>query len=88
MKKAMKDIFLKLMYNVLKNYINFIIIDHSYKKEWVGKVEKLVANSHDQAEYVIHMKHLKQALNHGLILQKVHRVILFSQKAWLKTIHW
>ena len=27
---------------------------------------------------------LKQALNHGLILQKVHRVIQFSQKAWMK----
>ena len=27
---------------------------------------------------------LKQALNHGLILKKVHRVIQFNQKAWLK----
>ena len=27
---------------------------------------------------------LKQPLNHGLILKKVHRVIQFSQKAWLK----
>ena len=29
-------------------------------------------------------KALKQALNHGLILKKVHRVIQFNQKAWLK----
>ena len=27
---------------------------------------------------------MKQALNHGLILQKVHRVIKFNQKDWLK----
>ena len=27
---------------------------------------------------------LKQALNHGLILKKVHRLIQFNQKAWLK----
>ena len=27
---------------------------------------------------------LKQVLNHGLILKKVHRVIQFNQKAWLK----
>ena len=27
---------------------------------------------------------MKQALNHGLILKKVHRVIQFNQKAWLK----
>ena len=29
-------------------------------------------------------KNLKQALNHGLILKRVHRVIQFNQKAWLK----
>ena len=28
---------------------------------------------------------LKQALNHGLILKKVHRVFQFNQKAWLKS---
>ena len=38
----------------------------------------------DKTEYVIHMKSLKQALNHGLILKKVHRAIKFNQKAWLK----
>ena len=30
------------------------------------------------------IKLLKQAVNHGLILKKVHRVIQFSQKACLK----
>ena len=30
------------------------------------------------------MRALKQALNHGLILEKVHKVIQFTQKAWLK----
>ena len=35
-------------------------------------------------EYVIHIRNLKQALNHGLVLEKVHRVIKFNQKAWLK----
>ena len=27
---------------------------------------------------------MKQALNHGLKLKKVHRIIVFNQKAWLK----
>ena len=27
---------------------------------------------------------LKQALDHGLMLKKVHRVIQFNQEAWLK----
>ena len=48
------------------------------------KIEKLVANLHDKTEYVIHIRNLKQALNHELILKKVHRVIKFNQKAWLK----
>ena len=30
------------------------------------------------------MRALKQALNHGLILKSVHRVIQFNQGAWLK----
>ena len=32
-------------------------------------IAKLVANLHDQTEYVIHIRSLKQALNHGLILK-------------------
>ena len=34
------------------------------------KVEKLVSNLHDKTEYVIYIRNLKQALNHGLILKK------------------
>ena len=48
------------------------------------KVEKFVTNLNDKTEYVIHVRNLKQALNHGLILKKVHSVIKFNQKAWLK----
>ena len=50
----------------------------------IEKVEKLVANLHDKTECVINIRNLKQALNHGLVLKKVHRVITFNQKAWLK----
>ena len=32
----------------------------------------------------MHIKVLKQALNHGLVSKKVHRVIQFNQKDWLK----
>ena len=34
--------------------------------------------------YVVHIRTLKQALNHGLIHKKMHRVIQFDQKACLK----
>ena len=33
MKKVMKDIFLKLMFNILKNYLNFVVIYYCYLKE-------------------------------------------------------
>ena len=48
------------------------------------KVKKIEADFHDKEEYVIHIKSLKQALNHELALKKVHRIIKFNQKAWLK----
>ena len=37
-----------------------------------------------QKKYFVHIKALKQALNHRLILKKVYRVIQFNQKSWLK----
>ena len=50
----------------------------------IEKVEKLVVNLHNKTEYVIKIRNLKQALNHGLVLKKVHRIIQFDQNAWLK----
>ena len=49
----------------------------------IEKVERLV-NLYDKTAYVIHIRNLKQALNHGLVLKKVHRVIKFNLNAWLK----
>ena len=47
------------------------------QKMKIGECKKLACN-------VVHIRSLKQALNHGLILKKVHRVIKFYQEAWLK----
>ena len=47
------------------------------KRMKIEKVEKLVANLQDKTEYVIHTGNLKQALNHGLLLKKLHRIINF-----------
>ena len=41
----------------------------------------------DKEKYVIHIRALKQALNNGLKLKKVHRVIKFKQKAWLNGVY-
>ena len=50
----------------------------------IGKNEKLAAKLHEREEYVIRIKNLKQALNHGLVLKKLRRVIKCNQKPWLK----
>ena len=50
----------------------------------LGKVEKLVCNLYNKDKYVIHIRTLKQALEHGLKLKRVHRAITFKQSAWLK----
>ena len=49
----------------------------------IDKCKKLVCNLYDKKGYVVHIRSLKQALNHGLILKKVYRVIQFNQQAWL-----
>ena len=38
----------------------------------------------NRKKYVIHVNSLKQVLNHGLKFKKIHRVIEFNQKEWLK----
>ena len=50
----------------------------------IDKTKKLVCNLHDKKNYVVHISVLKQALDHGLKLRKVHRVIEFNENAWLK----
>ena len=40
---------------------------------------------HDEKQYVIHIRNLKQTLNYRLVLKKkMHRVIKLNQEAWLK----
>ena len=48
------------------------------------KCKKLVCNLFNKKKYVIHVNSLKQALNDGLKLKKIHRIIEFNQKEWLK----
>ena len=46
----------------------------------IEKVEKLVVNFDNKKEYVMHIRNLKQALNHELILKKVHIAIKANQE--------
>ena len=47
----------------------------------IEKNEKLIGNFHNKEEYAIQMRNLKQALNHGLVLEKILRVSKVNQKA-------
>ena len=79
--KWIKDVS-KIDEDFIKNYDEngdigyFLKVDVKYPNE--------LCNLHDKKNYVVHIRSLKQALNHGLILKKVHRVIPFYQEAWLK----
>ena len=80
-----------------KGYILEVNVDYSSKlhklhsdmpllpeRMKIDKTQKLVCNLRNKKKYVVHISILKQALNHGLKLKKVHRVIEFNQEAWLK----
>ena len=79
--------------------INGTAVDLEYPKQLFGshkklpflperrkteKVEKVFCSIVDKEKYVIHIRALKQSLNHGLKFKKVHRVIKFQRQAWLK----
>ena len=46
----------------------------------IEKVEKLVATLHEKVEYVIQIRNLNQALNHGLVFKKLHTIVKFKQQ--------
>ena len=68
------------------------------EREKVEKIEKRICSIEDKEnmllefyyfilshDLVLVLRVLKQALNHGLKLKKVHTVIQFKQGAWLKS---
>ena len=54
------------------------------ERKKIKKCDKFVCNMQDKENYVVHIRALKQALNHGLILKRVNKVIQLNQKLWLK----
>ena len=54
------------------------------KRMKIDKCKNLVCTLLNKNKYVIHIKSLKPALNHGLKLKKIHRIIKFNQEAWLE----
>ena len=50
----------------------------------INGVEKLVPTLYYKRKYVVNVKALKQAINHGLVPEKIHRAIEFKQSAWMR----
>ena len=55
------------------------------EKMKIGDVEKLVGTFLPKNHYVLHYKNLRQYLNLGMKLKKVHRGISFYQSDWMKS---
>ena len=60
------------------------ILEFLPKRMKIDKCKKLVCNLRNKKKYVVHIRSLKQALNYGLKLKKVHRIIEFNLESWLK----
>ena len=73
--------FLEVEIDYPKELFNF----HKYlsfvpERKKVEKAEKLICSIDDKEKYVILIRALKQALNDGLKLKKVYRIVQFKQK--------
>ena len=51
----------------------------------INKCTKLTCTIQNKENYIIRIRALKQAINNGLKLKKVHKIIEFDQEAWLKS---
>ena len=56
-------------------------LPHLPQKEKVIKCQKLICSVKGKEKYVVHIRSLKHALEYGLVLEEVHRVIKFNQKS-------
>ena len=72
---------LNITKDMLSNHAKKFIDNEKFQ---FSKQERLAPNLYDKEKYIVHIKSLQQYLSLGLILTKVHRVISFHQKPWLK----
>ena len=64
--------------NKFTNYMNEI------KPDSYTPCKKLICDWTDKKNYLVHYRMLKFYVKHGMIIDKVHEVISFKQRSWLK----
>ena len=69
MKKVVKNIFFEV-YTQYPDKLHVLHYDLPFLPERIKTEEVKKFNLHDKAEYVIHIRNLKQALNHELVLNR------------------
>ena len=65
----------------LSDYCSEIVNEHNIT---TGTNKKLVTNLMDKDKYVLHYRNLQQFLQLGLKFKKIHRILKFKQKYWMK----
>ena len=50
----------------------------------INKIDKLTPNLNSKAKYILHLKNLQIYLCLGLKLTKIHKVLAFEQKDWMR----
>ena len=70
--------------DLLSPYAKHIAEKHELTIGNRSKSSKLISSLTDKTRYVIHEMNLKQAVDAGLKLTKIHRVVEFNQKPWMK----
>ena len=72
---------IEVKYEMLSNYCKDIVDWYDIK---VGGVKKPIPNLDDKVKYIVHYKNLKYYLKLVMRLVKIHRILNFKQKGWLK----
>lgn len=66
----------------LSNYQKNVL--RKQKIKYSEKIKKLIPHLGNRTEYVLHYRNLQFYLKMGLKLVKVHRVVIYTQEAWMR----
>ena len=60
------------------------ILANNQKNPKSYKAKKLISDFRTRRKYLVHIENLQFYLKHGMILDKIHNIISFTQKAFAK----